>query len=287
MQTKLTEIDEVNAAAAFNEQSIVFDKTYAANKIVTYKRNRVRAVLKKYLPLNSTILELNSGTGDDAIWLANEGHTVHATDIAEGMQEILKQKVFAAGLAQKITTEKCSFTNLDMLTHQRTYDCIFSNFAGLNCAKDLSQVLIHFNKLLKPNGVVILVVMPKFSLWEFLLCFKGEFKLAFRRLTSTSKRGAKAHILGQYFRCWYYNPLYIKKCLQENFKLLQLEGMCTIVPPSFIENFPLKYPKCFSVLTQLEDALKTVWPFTAIGDYYIISLKKEGLVENHRPVFQP
>ena len=34
-----------------------------------------------------SILELNAGTGTDAVWFAERGYRVHATDIAEGMQD--------------------------------------------------------------------------------------------------------------------------------------------------------------------------------------------------------
>jgi len=50
--------------------------------------------------------------------------------------------------------------------------------------------------------------------------------------------------------------------------------MCTIVPPSFIENFPMKFPKSFQFLVKLEHRLKSVRPFAIIGDYHIIVLKK-------------
>ena len=275
MKTASIKKQDMHAAKAFSKQSSVFDIEYAGNKIVAYKRIRVRTVLEKYLPEKSHILELNSGTGDDAIWLSQQGHSVHATDISEGMQNMLKQKVASAGLSSKITPQICSFNDLETLVDKQLYDCIFSNFAGLNCAENLSQVLAHFSKLLKPKGIVILVIMPKFSLWELLLAFRGEFKLAFRRLNSTKKHGAQAHIMGQYFRCWYYNPSYIINCLKKDFSLLQLEGMCTIVPPSFIENFPIKFPKCFYFFVKIEHRLKTIWPFTIIGDYYIITLKKQ------------
>lgn len=89
MKAESIKIHEINAEKAFTKQSIVFDVEYATNRIVTYKRIRVRAVLEKYLTPNSQILELNSGRGDDAIWLAEQGHTVHATDISEGMQTML------------------------------------------------------------------------------------------------------------------------------------------------------------------------------------------------------
>src|SRR6478736_929712 len=81
------------AAAAFNKQSAVFDKIYAENIIVAYKRKRVREHVLKYLSPKSNILELNAGTGDDAVFFAEQGHSVHATDIAEDMQIKLRAKV--------------------------------------------------------------------------------------------------------------------------------------------------------------------------------------------------
>ena len=70
--------------------------------------------------------------------------------------------------------------NLDNLKNRGPYDHIFSNFAGLNCTDELNKVLDSFNCLLKPGGFVTLVILPKFCLWEFLLLFKGKFKLLSR-----------------------------------------------------------------------------------------------------------
>ena len=59
-------INERQAEAAFTTQSVMFDELYSGNTIVDYKRDRVRSHVLKYLPPNSSILELNSGTGQDA-----------------------------------------------------------------------------------------------------------------------------------------------------------------------------------------------------------------------------
>ncbi|MGC4100706.1 class I SAM-dependent methyltransferase [Ferruginibacter sp.] len=266
-------INEQNAAAAFSKQAVIFDELYAGNTIVQYKRQRVRDHLLKLLQPESHILELNSGTGEDAIWLAQQGHFVHATDIARGMQEQLQQKVKLLHLQQNVTNELLSFTQLEQLQQQKKYDHIFSNFAGLNCTGELNKVLQSFAPLLKPGGTVTLVVLPKFCLWEFLLLFKGKFKTAFRRLFSS--RGVTAHVEGEYFTCWYYAPSYIIKNMRKDFKLLALEGLCTVVPPSYIEGFAEKHSKLYNSLKIKEGKWKTKWPWKYIGDYYIISLQKK------------
>jgi ubiquinone/menaquinone biosynthesis C-methylase UbiE len=273
MNMQINQRNEKQAALAFSNQSVFFDKLYAANSIVQYKRDRVRRHLLQYLKPGSSILELNAGTGDDAIFFAHQGFHVHATDIATGMQEKLKQKVANQQLTGLISNDLCSYTALSTLIHKGPYDCIFSNFAGLNCTGELDMVLKSFNDLLKPGGVVVLVILPKFCLWESLLIVKGKFKTATRRFFSSN--GVKAKIGNDLFTCWYYSPQFVIGQLRNDFELLTVEGLCTIVPPSYIENFADKYPKVFSWLCKMENRLKGKWPWKYIGDYYIISLRKK------------
>ena len=265
--------NEQQAAFAFSKQSFIFDKLYAENAIVQYKRKRVRDHLLQYLPPAANILELNAGTGDDAIFFARQGHHTHATDIAKGMQEKLMEKVAAQNLSAFISNELCSYTELDTLKNKGPFDCIFSNFAGLNCTGEFDDVLHSFDRLLKPGGIVVLVVLPKFCLWETALIAKGKFKTATRRFFSNE--GRKAKIDDAAFTCWYYNPGYIIKQLSNNFELLKVEGLCTIVPPSYIEHFAERYPATFSRLCKMEEKLKEKWPWKFIGDYYIISFRKK------------
>jgi len=265
--------NEELAEVAFTTQSSTFDEIYANNTIVSYKRERVRSHVLQYLVPNSYILELNSGTGEDAIFFAEKGHRVYATDISTGMQQELKRKVAAKGLQDMVTNELCSYTMLSQLQNQGPFDHIFSNFAGLNCTNELSKVLDTFNDLLVPGGKVTLVILPKFCFWEFLLIFKGKLRTAFRRLFSSN--GSNAHIEGVYFKCWYYNPSFIVTRLKDQFNLLSIEGLCTIVPPSYIEGFAEKHPLTYRILRDKENKLKSRWPWKYIGDYYIISLQKK------------
>ena len=259
-------------AAAFSAQAIYFDEIYSSNKIIRYKRERVRNRLLTYLKPNSHILELNAGTGEDAIFLASQGYQVHATDNADGMLKRLRQKIKLAGLEASISSESCSFTSLENLQNKGPFDCVFSNFAGLNCTGELKLVLESFDGLLKPGGIVLMVLLPKFCLWESLLLLRGNFKTAFRRFLSY--RGRKAKIDQAEFRCWYYNPGFVRNILKDKFSFLALEGLCTFVPPSYIGSFPEKHPKSYLWLQKTEDKLNNKWPWHSIGDYYIISFRK-------------
>ena len=270
----ITNNNETDASAAFTRQSVVFDDIYSGDTIINYKRSRVRQHVLQHLAPGSNILELNSGTGEDAIFFAKAGHKVHATDISTGMQQVLQQK--SAPYRDRISFETCSFTQLDQLQNQGPFDHIFSNFGGLNCTGELEKVLLSFDALLKPGGKATLVIIPGFCLWETLLVFKGKFKTAFRRFFSS--KGRTAHIEGAYFKCYYYSPSFIINRLQQSYKVAGLEGLCTLVPPSYIEGFAEKYPKAYNFLKNKEDKWKDKWPWKYIGDYFIITLEKKRIV---------
>lgn len=273
MSVVIQHSNELLAEKAFGRQAAIFDTIYSDNTIVNYKRQRVRNHVLHFLKPGSNILELNSGTGEDALFFARHGHRIHATDISIEMQNQLKNKVQAAGLENMVSNELCSYAQLNQLKDKGPYDLIFSNFAGLNCTGELDKVLLSLSSLLKSDGMITMSILPKFCLWETLLLFKGKFKTAFRRFFS--KNGRKAHLEGVYFDCYYYNPSYVIKALKNDFNVVSIEGLCTIVPPSYIEHFAEKYPSTYRKLRQLEDRLKASWPWRNIGDYYIISLRKK------------
>ena len=174
---------------------------------------------------------------------------------------------------KKVSFELCSYTALNDLKSKGPYDLVFSNFAGLNCTDELDRVLEPLSSLLNPRGLITLVILPKFCLWETLLMFKGKFRTAFRRFFSS--RGRKARVEGSSFKCWYYNPSYVIDQLKDEFELVALEGLCTIVPPSYFEGFAEKYPSTFKFLRKWENRLKSSGPWKYIGDYYIITLQKK------------
>lgn len=259
------------ATDAFTAQSGVFDAIYRPSPIVQYKRERVRHLLKKFLRPASKVLELNAGTGDDALWLAEQGHSVLATDASLGMLALQKQKFAESPNAALLGSRACSFLELAQLKGEK-YDAIFSNLGGLNCTDKLGKVLADANKLLNPNGLLILTIMPPNCLWEWFWIFTGKFRKAFRRW---KKGGTQAHIEGTYFTTWYYKPSWVKAQLP-NYKHHTTEALCLAVPPEHHKHFIANRPALFRFLKWKESAIKT-WPLLrGWGDYFVIVLEKKG-----------
>jgi ubiquinone/menaquinone biosynthesis C-methylase UbiE len=265
----MTSLENTKATAAFTAQSSVFDAIYRPSPIVQYKRERVRALLTKYLKPNSHILELNAGTGEDALWLAEQGHTVLATDVSPGMLVQQRQKFSASINANRLESLECSFLELDKLRGQ-TFDAVFSNFGGLNCTDRLDKVLADAATLLKPGGLMLLTIMPPNCFWEWLWIFTGKFGKAFRRW---KKGGTQAHIEGEYFTTWYYKASWIRSRLP-GFTHLTTEALCLAVPPEHHKRLIENRPRLFAFLKWKENVIKS-WPLLrGWGDYFVIVLQK-------------
>src|SRR5690348_8612224 len=106
---------EAAAIEAFSRQAPVFDHIYGNDTIIQYKRKRVRDHIESFLLPHSSILELNAGTGEDAIYFAQKGYYVHATDASERMQTEMLHKIAGTYLERKISHDICSFTRLENL----------------------------------------------------------------------------------------------------------------------------------------------------------------------------
>src|SRR5919109_1901864 len=131
--------DEI-IAEAFSRTAEKYDSFAMDHPHLTRMRNRVYSHVARNVPPDARILELNAGTGTDAVQLAQRGYFVHATDIAPGMLNRLPDKVNQLGLQDRITVEIRSFLSLENV-QGAPFDAVFSDLGGLNCILDLTPVI--------------------------------------------------------------------------------------------------------------------------------------------------
>jgi cyclopropane fatty-acyl-phospholipid synthase-like methyltransferase len=254
---------------AFDIASLDYDKVFTFSTIGKAQRRRVF----KYLSTNlfdrkTSILELNCGTGDDAIRLSKMGHQVFATDSSQGMIQIAKTKQFEPN---------CHFETLDITTlsedvFETDFDLIFSNFGGFNCLKqkDIQTFFETSSSILSENGRIVLVIMPKNTLWEQIyFSLKGQFKKAKRRNTTAS---LDVNVAGENVKTWYYNPNDIVS-LASNFKLEKIKPIGLWIPPSYLESSIFGKKISIRFLSFLEQCFSFSF-FSKYADHYYIEFKK-------------
>jgi ubiquinone/menaquinone biosynthesis C-methylase UbiE len=254
---------------AFSLQSEFFDDYEEHNDILKWMRSITREHVLKYLKNGDKILELNAGTGLDAVYFASRGFNVHAIDISAGMIDKLKLKVNTLGLQNKITYQLLSFTELHELTGQ-SFDYIFSNFGGLNCVDNLTKVTRYFRYILNPGCRVTFVIMPRVCPWEIALMLKGNFRIAFRRL---HQGGVNANIEGVKFPTYYHGLSDIKKTLGPDFRLIESRGLASLSPPPYMENFPRRHSKLYHHLINLDERVSHHFPFNRWADHIITTFE--------------
>jgi ubiquinone/menaquinone biosynthesis C-methylase UbiE len=263
---------------AFDTVAQRYDDSFTYGVIGMAQRNIVWDYLESALSPNDElkILELNCGTGEDALWFAKKGHNVLATDISEKMLEITKDKINKADLLSTVHTMRINITNIDSAGIKEKFDLIFSNFGGMNCIafKEMEKLPSGVKKLLKPNGQLIMVVMPTFCLWEtiyFLL--KLKFRKAFRRL---SKEGTIAKFNGTKIKTFYFSPARIKKLFKQHFEVLSIKPVGFFIPPSYLDNFFSSRIKMINNLKKLEQAVSRFSFFAGSSDHFLIHLQTKA-----------
>jgi ubiquinone/menaquinone biosynthesis C-methylase UbiE len=256
-------------AEAFSRTAEKYDAFAKDHPHLTRMRNKVYGHISQYLPRGSSILELNAGTGTDAVQLAQRGYSVHATDIAPRMLDRLRNKVRELNLQNWITWEERSFLSLDNVLGA-PFDAVFSDLGGLNCVPDLSPVIRQLPKVLRAGSLVTWVLMPRICLWEWLEVFRGNFRLAFRRMR---QRGVRANLEGLQFDVYYFSPRQVIDWFGKDYDLVALEGLSVITPTAESKNLVKRFPRLYRVLSWLDDKLSPHWPWYGWGDFYILTMR--------------
>ncbi len=257
-------------AAAFSRKAGVYDSFGRDHVNLQRMREKVYGQVMRWTPLGSHILELNAGTGLDAVALVERGYRVHATDIAPGMVAEMEKKRKALALHGRFTTQLCSFTELDQV-QDGSFDAIFSNFGGLNCVADLTAVAHHLPQVLRPGGILTWVIMPPVCPWELALMLK-DWRVAMRRLR---RGGVVASVEGVQFRTFYFTPGQVQKALGPAFRTLELHGLSVVTPTADNDRFARRYPRLFGWLVRLDDWLCQRPLFNRMGDFFILSARFE------------
>jgi len=260
-----------NAGAVFDQMATEYDQIFTDSLIGRAQRDAVWNVLTRTFQRDDNILELNCGTGEDAIFLSNKGVSLFACDASEQMIAIAEQRLRDQSSSLPVVFCHLPTERIKELNPESMFDGAFSNFSGLNCIEDLGAVAVALTDLVKEGGHLLFCFSSRFCLIEviYYLC-RGRWQKALRRWN-----GYTVATFGDLKLPVYYPSLQqIRRYFAPHFTLCSCIGVGVAVPPSYCEKWARRHRGLFRVLCHLEKIIAPLPGFRLTGDHILLCFKK-------------
>jgi SAM-dependent methyltransferase len=273
----------------FDAAASGYDEAFTDTPLGRWYRKQVWQRLAESFQPGDHVLDLGCGTGEDAIWLAQRGVHVIATDASPTMLDVARQKAVASNADELIT-----FHRMDLITvgsaplpepvpsvsegsregSRLRADGAYSNFGPLNCLEDRRPLAGALFESIRPGGRLILVVMGPLCPWEMLWhTLRLEFRTAFRRLRS----GALAHVgEGEKVRVWYPSIGTLEREFSPYFSVIERFGLGLLVPPSGMDRLVRRAPRLFSKLAVIDKHAGHLKPWLWLNDHYMVVMERRS-----------
>ncbi len=254
---------------SFDAAAQTYDKDFTYTQLGLW----LREIVRDHLPFKpgDHILEIGCGTGEDAIWLAQKGIHVTATDAARQMLAETDQKARDRGLDKFLQVEQLDVNQLMPLSH-RHFDGVLSNFGVVNCAVNRRALADYLADYLPQGAKVVIVMMNPLCAWEIgWYMLHAQPRTAFRRLRAN--RGLSAHAGGgSNVQVWYPTAKQLQKEFKPAFDHVKTVGVGAFLPPSYLEHIVRRYPAVFQHLASIDRRYSRF--LSLINDHYLITFKR-------------
>jgi len=267
--------------APFDALAERYDETFTFSRIGQAQRTATWEEFDRVFQPGQRILELNCGTGVDAIHLAARGVEVLACDSAPRLIEVARRAFQAE--RQVPLRAPCEFQvlrseEIGRLQEERAprqFDGAISNFAGLNCVEDLAPVARDLTQLLKPGSRVVLCLFGRFCVWEILWhSLHGHPAKAFRRLRS---QPGVAHLSEEVtVQVRYPSVRSLTRTFAPHFRLERWKGVGVAVPPSYVEPLAQRFPRALNWASRADRWLGSCPGLKATADHVLLTFARIG-----------
>jgi SAM-dependent methyltransferase len=271
--------------AAFDPLAPTYDDTFSHTTIGRYLRARVQVRLAAHFHAGDHVLELGCGTGEDALYLAQRGVYVTATDVSAAMLDITRAKAQGNARVRVVKLDLKALTPQPPLPQgegetnsaggRRGYDGAFANFGPVNVLDDWRPLAAWLAAQVRPGGLVGLGVMGPLCLWEIgWHALHRDFKTARRRLHGSAVFQAVGS--GEPLAVHYPSIRRLERDFAPHFRRVHLEAVGLFLPPSDVFGVVEKRPCLLRTLMALEDRCARYPAMARFADHYWIEFEKRA-----------
>ena len=256
--------------APFDALAESYDRIFTDSLIGRAQRAATWRYLDSTFLPGQRVLELNCGTGVDALHLAERGVLVDGFDASAAMIGVANRRL-AASRRLPVRFEVLATEKLGAI--DSAYHGAFSNFGGLNCVQDLRQVADDLARLVRPLGHLLLCLASRFCVWEtaWWLAHAKPGK-ALRRLR---KGGISAELSpGSVVHVQYPSVNALRRLFAPEFSLVAVHGIGLFVPPSYVEPYARRFPKLLGAAARLDARLSSLHGLRCVADHILLKFRR-------------
>jgi SAM-dependent methyltransferase len=258
----------------FDRSAASYDHEISLNPAMQYMRRISLATLESTFRAGQRVLEIGCGTGEEAIALAQRGVYTLATDLSPQMVNLTRRKAAAVGLEGWIQVRRLAAGQLAALRDEAPFDGAYSSFGPLNGEPDLSPVREALAMLLRPNSPLVASIMNRYCAFETL------WYLAHRRPWQAIRRwhgqtmAPVSPDLAAVVPTWYHTPRSFARAFAPAFRARCCRALPFLLPPPFAAPLWRDHARWIQCLVGWEERLAPRWPFSALGDHFLIVLQR-------------
>lgn len=263
--------------AEFDSIASNYDEHIFGNEVNYLLRERSLILMERVFSSPSRLLEIGCGTGTETIELLKRGHHIVATDVSSKMLDIVSQKAKRIGLESQLTTIKLNGEQLESLIPtygKNAFDGIYSTYGAINCIRNLNNFPTKLHSLLNSDGKLVFGIYNRYCAPEivgYLAKFKP--KSAFNRLKNTAPEGESRFCIDVFA----YSMPEVMRMFSSHFKLVYREGVPVIILPSNFVRYVRMFNGRMDTLKRLDYWLGRRWPFSMLGDHFLMVMKPLSL----------
>jgi SAM-dependent methyltransferase len=194
-----------------------------------WMRRKLHAHYQRVFFPGDRILDVGCGTGLDALFLAGQGIHVVGIDASSEMIGRLRARL------GDVDARVLRIEELGRLGDEH-FDGIISAFASLNSVADLASFAEDAARLVRPGGRVIVHMLNRFSLWEWLGCV---WRRDFSHARSVGRDSHRRFVIGGQsveHRVYFSDAAYA--CFRGGFRLCGAYGLGAVRPPHTVRRLP-------------------------------------------------
>jgi len=245
---------------SFDSFAAAYDHTFGLSPTGRLFRFRFAERVMSETAPPARVLDIGCGTGEDAVWLAANGYSVHGIDESPKMIEAAKAKATASGSS---ATFECRSAR-ELSTEHGRFDLVISNFGALNCLP-LAHWTAIVPALLTPPGRALVALMGRRPLPEGV-----------RRGFAGSDRGAAAEVrVGATSVSVHYESIAaVTKALAPSATVTRVEAMGCLVPGPGYRAFAEHHPILVGLLAMGEAMVRMAPFFKSRGDHTLFEFRR-------------